>query len=99
MSVRIAAIAVNDRGGDDVGVVWVNASDCDGLAEEVDVSISGASVRAGLDFDNIAVIRIVNCRLNVIEIRRPIVIDIDDVSHSNRAAERKQKYCHYQPGL
>ncbi len=63
--------------GYDIVVVWVGAADGDGLALKVDIAIAGASVYAGLDFNNIAVVGIINGCLDVGELRGAIVIDSD----------------------
>jgi len=50
---------------------------CDGFAMKIDVAVAGACICARIDYDDIAMARIVYSRLNVIETRRPIIIDRD----------------------
>jgi len=71
---RFCAVAINNRGGDNIGVVGVCALDGDGFAEEVDVSVAGAGVYAGGNDDNVAVIRIVDSSLDCVKIGGAIVI-------------------------
>ncbi len=49
------------------------------FAFEVDIAVAVASVSSGGNYYSIAVICIINCRLNRAEISRAVVIDIDDI--------------------
>ena len=73
-------IAVDDSGGDNVWIVRVCTADGDGFALEIDIPVAISGVCAGIDHDGIAMIRIVDCRLDVTEIRWSIIIDVDDLS-------------------
>ena len=77
MPLFLRALAANDSRSNDNRIICINAPDSDGLAEKVDVPVAIAGVCSGLDFDNIAVIGIVDCRLDVVEICGVIVINSD----------------------
>lgn len=70
-------IAVDDSCSDYVRVVRGNTSDRDGFAEEVNIVVAFAGICAGEDDDNIAIIGIVDCCLDIVEIRRAVIIDGD----------------------
>jgi hypothetical protein len=55
----------------------VFAAHCNELAPEIDVPIAGAGICAGINHNGIAVVGIVYCCLDVIEIGWGIVIDGD----------------------
>jgi hypothetical protein len=80
MRLCFCAIAVDYCSSDYIGVIWVCASDGDGLAEKVNVSVTRTGVSSGLNFNNIATICIIDCRLDIIEIRRAIVINGDSAA-------------------
>jgi hypothetical protein len=66
------AVAVDNCGGDDLRVVWVGATNCYGLAEKVDIAVAAAGICAGLDFNNVARVGVVDCCLDIIKISRTI---------------------------
>lgn len=72
-----SAVAVNYCYGYDIVVVWVGWADGDGLALKVDIAVAGAGVYAGLDFNYIAVVGIIDGCLDVGEICGAIVINGD----------------------
>jgi hypothetical protein len=72
-----STIAVNNRGSHNVWVIRVDTSDGDGLAVEINITVTIAGICAGIDCDDITIISGVYSSLNVIEIRRAIVIDVD----------------------
>jgi hypothetical protein len=88
---QIDAITIDNCMGDEVRVCRVNASDSDGFAEEVDIAVAGAGVRAGEDNDKIAVAGIINCRLNIIKIIRPIVINDDYFRPTGNSQEQEDR--------
>jgi hypothetical protein len=71
------AVAVDDRGGDDVRAVGVGAADGDGLSIEGNVAVAVAGVGAGADDDGIAAYCDIDGRLNRAEIGWAVVIDCD----------------------
>jgi hypothetical protein len=74
---RGANLAIYYRSGDNIRVIWVNTADGDRFALKVNITIAKAGVYAGLDFNYIAIVGIVNGCLDVVKIRRGIVIDGD----------------------
>jgi hypothetical protein len=77
MWISFCAIAVDDCGGNYVGVIWVNAADCYSPAAKVNIPISIAGINPVSNDYGIAVIGIIDSGLNVVEIRRLIVINVD----------------------
>ncbi len=77
MGVCFRAIAVNYRSSNYIRVIWVNTVDGNCFAEEVDIPVTVAGVYSGLDFNDVTVVGIIDSGLNVVEIRRVIVIDGD----------------------
>jgi len=74
----VGSLSVYYCGSDDAGIIWVDASDGYGFTLEVDITASQPDISAGLDFDCIAIVCIVNSGLDVVEIGwRAIVIDGD----------------------
>ena len=78
-SMRVIACAstVNNCSGNYIWVIWVCAADGDRFALKVNITIAKASVSTRLDVDCVAIVRIVNRRLNRAKICRGIVIDGD----------------------
>jgi hypothetical protein len=72
-----AALAVDHACCDYIRVVRVSASNGDGLAEEVNIAVALAGVCSGKDNHYVAVVGIVDCGLDIVEIRKPIVINGD----------------------
>jgi hypothetical protein len=67
--------AVDDSRGDDAWIVWVSASDSDGFAKKLNIAVAIARVCTGKDNYYIAIIGIINRGLNIVKIRRPIIIN------------------------
>ncbi len=67
VTVSFAAVAVDDCCSYNVGIVWICAAEPDGLACEINIPVSLASVRADTDQNHITIIGIVNCSLDVVE--------------------------------
>ncbi|GAH80667.1 unnamed protein product, partial [marine sediment metagenome] len=65
-------MAVDDCSCDYSWVAWVDTSDGNGLAFEINISIAITGVYAQLNFDNVSVTRRVDCSLDIIEISRPV---------------------------
>ena len=74
---RFCAVTIYDRSCHNIGVIGVCAADRDSSAAKVHISIAIAGVSAGFNLYDVAVIGIVNCRLDIIKIRRAIVINGD----------------------
>jgi hypothetical protein len=72
-----ATLAVNSRFRHNIRIIWVSAANGDRLGFEVYVSVATSGVGAGIDDNRIAVVGIVNCGLDCIEIGCAIVIDGD----------------------
>jgi len=72
-----SVVAVDYCCSDYVRGGWVNALDGDSFAGKINIVVAGTAVYTGEDKDKVAVGRIVDCRLNVIKIIRPIVINDD----------------------
>jgi hypothetical protein len=53
------------------------ASDDDGFALKIDVAVAEASVSTWLDFDYIAIVGVVYCRLDIVKIGWAVIIDSD----------------------
>jgi len=77
VGVVFCPVAIDDRIVDDVRVVWVCAADGDGLALKVDITIALAGISTWLDFDNITIVRIIYCCLDVVEICGAIIVNGD----------------------
>jgi hypothetical protein len=75
MGVRFRSVTVDDSRGDDACIVWVSASDSDGFAKKLNIAVAGARICAGQDNYYIAVVGIVDCGLDIVKIRRPIIIN------------------------
>jgi hypothetical protein len=78
----LCPVAVNDRCSDDVGVIRVSAADSDSIAFEVYITIASASICARSNFNDIAIVGVVDCGLDVAEICWAIVIYINGSSRN-----------------
>lgn len=88
MGLCFCAVAVYNYGGDYVGVIGVDTPDRYGKTVKIDVAVAPAAVYAAADNDDIAVVGIVDCCLNVIKISYPIATNDDCL----RATGSYQKY-------
>ena len=68
---------VDECCGDDAGVIWVGAADGDSPSAKVDVVGGGISICAGEDNYYITVVGIVDSGLDIVKIRRAIVVNGD----------------------
>jgi hypothetical protein len=80
VGIFLCAITIDNCCFNYTGVVWVGAPNCDCLTQKVDVAVAVASVSAWLNNDSVAVVGVVYCRLNVVEICRAVIINGDNNS-------------------
>jgi galactitol-specific phosphotransferase system IIB component len=66
---------IDNRSANHRRVVRVRSADGNGLSQKVDIAVSHANVRTGLDFNGIAVICIVDSGLDSEEIRRAVIVN------------------------
>jgi hypothetical protein len=85
------AIAVNYRCSHYGGVLRKKALDGDGLAQEIYIPVTSTGIYAGEDIDKVAIVGIINCSLNVIEIGRAIVVDDEYLRLARNGQEQAKK--------
>jgi hypothetical protein len=88
MGFGFRSVAVDDSPGDNAWVVWVYAANSDGLAEKVNVTVAGAGICTGQDNYYVAIVGIINRGLDIVKIRRAVIVDGD----CPRPARNRKEY-------
>lgn len=71
------AVAIDDSSSNNIGVIGVYTANRDGFTVKINIPVALTAVYAGLYHNNVFVGGGVYCRLNVVKIRRPIVVNGD----------------------
>ncbi|MHC4149405.1 MAG: hypothetical protein ACYSR5_07970 [Planctomycetota bacterium] len=74
MPIKPSSLTINDGSSNNTRFIWVNAANDYSFAEKVNIAVTEAGIGADVNLDDIALISIVDCRLDIIKIPSSTVI-------------------------